>query len=119
LTLSHGRPHIYRAFLESIAFGIRQNLEAMADSGAYPRRLVGIGGGVRNPLLVQIVSDITGREQEVHAPTGAAYGDAMMAAVGVGILEEFEGARFDGFHHVEGWVHQRIVTATGPDPLPR
>src|SRR6201997_139585 len=25
---------------------------------------------------------------------------------------ELEGARFDGFHHVEGWVPQRIVTAT-------
>jgi predicted metalloenzyme YecM len=32
---------------------------------------------------------------------------------------ELEGARFDGFHHVEGWVPQRIVTATGADPLPR
>ncbi len=32
---------------------------------------------------------------------------------------ELEGARFDGFHHVEDWVPQRIVTATGPDPLPR
>jgi hypothetical protein len=31
---------------------------------------------------------------------------------------ELEGARFDGFHHVEGWVPQRIITATGPDPLP-
>lgn len=25
----------------------------------------------------------------------------------------------DGFHHVEGWVPQRLVTATGPNPLPR
>lgn len=24
----------------------------------------------------------------------------------------------DGFHHVEGWVPQRRVTATGPNPLP-
>src|SRR5438093_6906548 len=32
---------------------------------------------------------------------------------------ELDGARFDGFHHVEGWVPQRIITATGPDPLPR
>ena len=32
---------------------------------------------------------------------------------------ELEGARFDGFRHVEDWVPQRIVTATGPDPLPR
>jgi predicted metalloenzyme YecM len=29
------------------------------------------------------------------------------------------GARFDGFEHVDDWVPQRLVTATGPDPLPR
>jgi hypothetical protein len=30
-----------------------------------------------------------------------------------------EGARFDGFRHVDEWVPQRLVTATGPNPLPR
>ena len=25
----------------------------------------------------------------------------------------------DGFHHVDDWVPQGLVTATGPDPLPR
>jgi predicted metalloenzyme YecM len=32
---------------------------------------------------------------------------------------EDEGARFDGFTHVDGWVPQRLITATGPNPLPR
>ena len=32
---------------------------------------------------------------------------------------EDEGARFEGFHHVDDWVPQRLVTATGPNPLPR
>jgi predicted metalloenzyme YecM len=32
---------------------------------------------------------------------------------------EMEGQTFDGFHHVDGWVPQRLVTATGPNPLPR
>ena len=32
---------------------------------------------------------------------------------------ELEGRTFDGIHHVEGWVPQRLVTATGPNPLPR
>jgi predicted metalloenzyme YecM len=32
---------------------------------------------------------------------------------------EQEGARFEGFQHVENWVPQRLVTATGPNPLPR
>jgi predicted metalloenzyme YecM len=30
-----------------------------------------------------------------------------------------QGARFDGFSHVPDWVPQRLVTATGPNPLPR
>ena len=32
---------------------------------------------------------------------------------------EDEGGRFEGFSHVEDWVPQRLVTATGPNPLPR
>jgi hypothetical protein len=27
--------------------------------------------------------------------------------------------RFDGFQHVDDWVPQQLVTATGPNPLPR
>ena len=30
---------------------------------------------------------------------------------------DHEGARFDGFSHVDDWVPQRLVTATGPNPL--
>ena len=32
---------------------------------------------------------------------------------------ELQGGTFDGIHHVDGWVPQRLVTATGPNPLPR
>ena len=33
---------------------------------------------------------------------------------------EIDGGGFeDGFHHVDDWVPQRLVTATGPNPLPR
>jgi predicted metalloenzyme YecM len=32
---------------------------------------------------------------------------------------ELEEGAFDGFHHVDDWVPQRLVTATGPNPLPR
>jgi len=32
---------------------------------------------------------------------------------------EMEGGTFDGVHHVDDWVPQRLVTATGPNPLPR
>ena len=32
---------------------------------------------------------------------------------------EMEGGTFDGINHVDDWVPQRLVTATGPNPLPR
>jgi hypothetical protein len=34
-------------------------------------------------------------------------------------VELEEGPFDEGFHHVDGWVPQRLVTATGPNPLPR
>jgi hypothetical protein len=32
---------------------------------------------------------------------------------------EDEKGRFEGFSHVDDWVPHRLVTATGPNPLPR
>jgi predicted metalloenzyme YecM len=34
-------------------------------------------------------------------------------------VELIEGPFGEGMRHVEGWVPQRLVTATGPNPLPR
>ena len=34
------------------------------------------------------------------------------------VVEDAEGG-FEGFVHVDDWVPQRLVTATGPNPLPR
>jgi xylulokinase len=93
LTLSHGQAHLFRAILESIAFGVRHNLEAMEEAGFASRRLVAIGGGVQNRLWTRIVSDVTGREQEVRETPGACYGDAMIGAVAAGILPGLSDAR--------------------------
>jgi predicted metalloenzyme YecM len=34
-------------------------------------------------------------------------------------VEQFEGPFGDAFTHVDDWVPQQLVTATGPNPLPR
>jgi xylulokinase len=84
LTLRHTRGHLYRAALEGIACGVRHNLETLAAEP--PIRAVAVGGGTRGGLWAQIVSDLTGLEQELPAETiGAAYGDALLAAEGVGL----------------------------------
>ncbi|GAB3284354.1 FGGY-family carbohydrate kinase [Parasphingorhabdus pacifica] len=85
LTTDHGRAELYRAALEGIGYGVRHNLEAMGDAGALAERLVGVGGGTRGGLWTRIVSDITGRDQQIPAETvGAAFGDALLAGIGTG-----------------------------------
>ncbi|MBK0870528.1 MULTISPECIES: FGGY-family carbohydrate kinase [unclassified Saccharopolyspora] len=85
LTTSHGRAEVYRAALEGIGYGVRHNLEAMADAGGRAGRLVAVGGGTQGGLWTQIVSDISGQEQQIPSETvGAAFGDALMAGVGTG-----------------------------------
>jgi xylulokinase len=45
LTLAHTRAHMTRAVLEGSAFGLRDILEAMRNSGLETRRLTIVGGG--------------------------------------------------------------------------
>jgi xylulokinase len=87
LTLSHTRADLYRAVLESVAYGIRHNLEAMREVGVSPERILAVGGGTRNQLWLQIVSDVAGIEQRVpQSQLGASYGDAYLAAIGIGLI---------------------------------
>jgi xylulokinase len=86
LTLEHGRAELYRAALEGIAYGVRHNLEVMREAGGVPARLVAVGGGTQGGLWTQIVSDVTGAEQQVPRETvGACLGDALLAAVATGV----------------------------------
>jgi xylulokinase len=89
LTLSHERGHLYRALLEATAYGVRHNLETIAEAGGGAERLVAVGGGTRGGLWTQIVSDVTGRPQELPAHTiGAAYGDALLAGRAAGLVDD-------------------------------
>lgn len=87
LSLSHGREHLFRAALESVAFGIRHNLETFRDIGAPVKRIVAVGGGTTGGTWLQIVSDVTGERQLVPRTTiGAAYGDAFLAGLASGTV---------------------------------
>jgi xylulokinase len=86
LTLRHGRGHLIRAAYEGISFGIRQILELFDDAHSSART-VAVGGGLRSPVWAQAVSDITGRVQLVpEQAIGASYGDALLAAIGIGMV---------------------------------
>lgn len=81
LTLEHSSGDLYRAALEATAFGVRHNVEAIEAAGGDIRRVVAVGGGTQGQLWTQIVSDVTGRPQEIRRVTiGASYGAAFLAA---------------------------------------
>ena len=88
LTLRHSRAHLFRAAYEGIAFGIRHIFDLFDESATPVTRTVAVGGGVNSPLWTSIVSDVTGRTQLIPRETvGACYGGALLAAIGVGIVE--------------------------------
>ncbi len=86
LTLRHGRGHLFRAAYEGISFGIRHILERF-DAASPTVRTIAVGGGLRSPIWAQTLSNITGRTQLVPAQgIGASYGDALLAAIGTGLV---------------------------------
>jgi xylulokinase len=81
----------------------------MTAMQAPPRRLVAVGGGAKNPLWLQIVSDVSGLPQDVPERTiGAAYGDAFLAGLATGIIPNLDVLR-------RNWV--RSALELRPDPV--
>jgi len=107
LTLRHTRGHLYRSVLEAIGFGLRTNLDVMAEMNAAPSRLAAVGGGAQSDIWTQIVSDVTGMAQVLPERTvGASYGDAMLAGLATGLLER-ESA-------LQSWVRTKRVIEPNP-----
>jgi len=85
LTLTTRPEDVYRALLESTAFGTRVIVEAFRGSGVPVEELVVAGGLVTNGLLMQIYADVTRLPLSViDSEQGPALGSAIHAAVAAG-----------------------------------
>ena len=85
LQLSHTRGHLFKSILEGTGYSIRHNLEILGNNGVFPIELIAAGGGIKNKIWLQAVTDICQKPQKVpNIEIGAAYGDAFMAGVGIG-----------------------------------
>lgn len=93
-TLGTRAPDIYRALIEATAFGTRVIIEAFERSGVPITELVAAGGlPEKNKLLMQIYSDVTGREfRTIGSAQGPALGSAMHAAVAAGAYPDIQAA---------------------------
>ncbi|MCX6017390.1 MAG: xylulokinase [Chloroflexi bacterium] len=94
LTVRHGMAHCTRAVLEGVAYGLRDSFELMKTAGLGPIRQVRVsGGGAKSALWRQILADVFGCElATVNTTEGAAFGAALLAAVGAGRYASVEDA---------------------------
>ncbi|MEI8200876.1 MAG: FGGY-family carbohydrate kinase [Eubacteriales bacterium] len=91
LTLQHTRGHIYRALLESVACGARLIVDNFENNGIPIDRITVCGGVTRDPLWLQIIADVTGKNLIINDNThaGGVMGCALIGAVGEGIYSGF------------------------------
>ena len=87
LSLHHTKAHVYRAFLESVAYSLRHTMENVRTGTHLGERLILAGGVTRSKLWKQIFADVTGYpvvcpDKDVEANMG----DVLLAGAGTGLL---------------------------------
>ena len=109
LTLSHTKAHIYRALLESVAFGTKNIIDSFEQNGSPVNTIVGCGGVTKDKVWMQIISDVTGKPIVVTEDAGAsALGCAIVASVGSKAYTNFEEA-------TRGMVKEAYVVEPNPE----
>ena len=84
LTVRHGVPHMTRAVMEGVSFGLRDAAE-LVRTVAPLGEVRASGGGASSPLWLQILADVFGVPvRVVGTPEAAAHGAALLAATGAG-----------------------------------
>jgi xylulokinase len=111
LSLAHTRSHMVRAIMEGVVYSMRDSLEIIEDLGVPVRQIRASGGGSRSPLWRQIQADVFGRKVvTINSEEGAAYGAALLAAVGEGVFKNIEEACAAAICVVQETPFQRSAT---------
>jgi L-ribulokinase len=93
LTLATRPEDVYRALLESTAFGTRKIIESFEANGVPVTELVVAGGLLKNRFLMQLYADVTRRPLSLLASDqGPALGSAIHAAVAAGAYPDVHAA---------------------------
>ncbi len=91
LHLGHTRADLFRATLESVAFGFAHHLEVFAELDLPIGRARVTNGGSRSTLWKQVLADVTGLTLEVPAVAhGSSFGTALVAGGAVELFDPTE-----------------------------
>ena len=85
ITLAHKRGHWARAIMESVAYLLRDNVEALRAMGAKITEIRSLGGASRSPLWLQIKADVLNLPVTVtECQEATSLGAAILGAVASG-----------------------------------
>jgi L-ribulokinase len=109
----HTQPHeIYRALIEGTAYGALAIIDRIAENGVPIEEVVNCGGlAAKNPLLMQIYADITGRPMKIsRSEQTPALGAGIFAAVAAGKSQ-------GGYDNVEEAQQKMTGTEKSYEPI--
>jgi xylulokinase len=93
LSLAHTRGHLVRAIMEGVAFSLRDSLEIVRQMKVPVLQIRASGSGSKSRLWRQIQADSFAHNVvTLNAEQGAAYGVALLAAVGTSAFKSIEEA---------------------------
>jgi L-ribulokinase len=93
MTLATTAPEIYRALVESTAFGTRKIIDTFAEAGCPVTELVAAGGLIKDAPVMQIYADVLRRPiSVVSSDQAGALGSAIHAAVAAGAYPDVPSA---------------------------
>lgn len=92
LSLNHRLAHMWRALLEGFGYAFRHHVEVLNDMGHPTTRFLASDGGAQSRLWMRIVADILQEPVQLFdGHPGSCLGAAWMAAIGVGLSDDWSG----------------------------
>ncbi len=91
----HDKRHIYRSFIEGLAYGVLEGIERIEKKTKVTIKKIGLsGGGARSDQVAQIMADVFNRPvYRVQTEETTGLGAAMAVFVGIGRYSSLEEAR--------------------------
>jgi sugar (pentulose or hexulose) kinase len=95
LSLHHHRGHVFRAFMEGVAYALFDSYSVLKRTGLKINHpLIFNEGGAKSEVWRRIITDVFGIPTAMlKGRTGAPLGDAILAGVGVGVFDDFTVAK--------------------------
>ncbi len=91
LGLHHKKENIYRAIMESVAYGFKHHIEILKDLNLDIKKVIATDGGAKSPVWRQITADVLGESiYHIKEHTGSSIGAAFVAGKGINLFDNWD-----------------------------